>query len=95
MKISTVEVEKIASLARLSMDSAEAETYGTQLSNILNYIEKLNELETSEVEPTYNAVGLTNVTRKDRIASCLTQEEALSNAPDQSDGFYRVPRIIE
>lgn len=95
MKISPAEVEKIASLARLTMSDNEAETYGSQLSNILDYIEKLNELETSDIEPTYNAVGLENVVRKDEPAPCLTQDEALSNAPDPSDGFYRVPRIIE
>jgi aspartyl-tRNA(Asn)/glutamyl-tRNA(Gln) amidotransferase subunit C len=95
MRVSPADVEKIAALARLSISSQEAGTYGSQLSNILDYIEKLNALNTSDIEPTYNAVGLENVARQDSISTCLTQEEALSNAPDQSDGFYRVPRIIE
>lgn len=95
MKISPREVEKIASLARLSISAQEAETYGSQLSNILDYIENLDKLDTSEVEPTYNVVGLLNVVRPDKLSDCLTQQEALSNAPDPSGGFYRVPRIIE
>ena len=89
------EIQKIASLARLSVDSKEAEKYGSQLSNILNYIEKLNELDTSDVEPTSNVVGLTNVTRRDEPEAPLSQDDALGNAPDPSEGFYRVPRIIE
>jgi len=95
MKITPAEVEKIASLARLSISDEEAGTYGHQLSNVLNYIEKLDKLDTSGVEPTYNAVGLLNVVRPDIVSECLTQDEALSNAPDPLGGFYRVPRIIE
>lgn len=95
MKINAKDVEKIASLARLEMGEAEAASYGAQLSNILNYIEKLNELDTSEVRPTSNVVGLNNVTRSDKAARSLEQTEALFNAPDPSKGFYRVPKIID
>lgn len=95
MKIKARDVEKIASLARLAMGEDEAAAYGAQLSNILNYIEKLDELDTSDVKPTSNIVGLVNVTRPDEMADSLKQEQALSNAPDPSEGFYRVPKIID
>lgn len=93
--LTPAEVKKIASLARLKMDSKEAATYGEQLSNILDYIGKLNEIDTSDVEPTSNVVGLTNVTREDKEVPSLSQSDALKNAPDPSNGFYRVPKIIE
>ena len=93
--LTPAEVDKIASLARLSMEREEADAYGAQLSNILDYIGKLNEIDTSGVEPTSNVVGLTNVTREDKEVPSLSQDDALQNAPDPSDGFYRVPKIIE
>ena len=93
--INSADVDKIATLARLSLSNEESETYQSQLGNILQYIDKLNEVDTSGVEPTFNVVGLMNVTRKDEPAPCLTQDEALANAPDASRGFYRVPKIIE
>jgi len=95
VRINPAEVEKIASLARLAITENESGTYGSQLSNILEYIEKLGELDTSNIEPTSNAVGLENVTGNDEPSACLSRDEALSNAPDPSNGFYRVPRIIE
>jgi len=95
VKIDPAEVEKISSLARLAISGSEAEMYGSQLSNILEYIEKLGEIDTSSVEPTNNAIGLENVTRKDEPSACLSRDEALFNAPDPSGGFYRVPKIIE
>ena len=95
MNIERHEVEKIASLARLTLTDNEAETYGGQLSNILGYIEKLRELGTRDVDPTSDVIGLINVTRKDEPETCLSNADALGNAPDPSDGFFRVPRIIE
>lgn len=89
------EVEHIAKLARLSITEEEKKTFGDQLSNILQYVEKLNELDTSSVEPTAHVIELTNVSRDDRLRPSFTPEEALSNAPDRAGNFYRVPRIIE
>lgn len=95
VKIDRAQVEHIARLSRLSIDEREKETFGSQLSTILAYIEKLNELHTSEVEPTSHVIDLTNVMREDRSRPCLSREDALRNAPDRTDKFYRVPKIIE
>lgn len=95
MKISSADVEKIANLARLDLKDGEAASYGSQLSNIMAYIEKLNELDTDNIAPTTHVGGLKNVTRPDETAPPLSNDEALSNAPDPSNGFYRVPKIIE
>ncbi|HEX9758631.1 MAG TPA: Asp-tRNA(Asn)/Glu-tRNA(Gln) amidotransferase subunit GatC [Nitrospiria bacterium] len=95
MKIQKKEVEHVAKLARLVFSEKEKELFGQQLSSILTYIEKLNELDTSNVEPTTHVVPLHNVFREDEVRPSLSAESALSNAPEKTDGFYRVPKIIE
>ncbi len=92
MKIS---IEHIAHLARLSLSEKEKELFGGQLEGILNYMEKLNELDTKDIEPTSHVIALNNVTRDDVPAPSLSREEALLNAPDKTEKFYRVPKIIE
>jgi len=92
MKIS---VEYIAKLARLHVSEEEKETFGVQLNGILGYVEKLNELDTKDVEPTSHVLSLSNVMRDDIRRDSLPREEALANAPDPTDKFYRVPKIIE
>jgi len=89
------DVEHVARLARLALTDAEIERVREQLNGILTYIEKLNELDTSDVEPTSHAVPLVNVMRDDEAGPCLPREEALANAPDRAGEFFRVPRIIE
>lgn len=93
--ISRQDVEHIARLSRLALSDAEAERMREQLSGILAYIDKLRALDTAGVEPTSHAVPLLNVMREDELAPCLTQDEALANAPDRSEASFRVPRIIE
>ncbi len=95
MAVSRQEVEHIANLARLSLSEEEIELYQSQLSKILDYIEQLSELDTTDVEPTSHVVNLRNVFREDEPGAPLTVEEALSNAPDRWKNFYRVPKIIE
>ena len=92
MKIS---VEHIAKLARLSVSEEEKELFGPQLNGILSYMEKLNELDTKDVEPTSHVLSLSNVMRDDMPGNSIPREEALMNAPDHTDKFYRVPKIIE
>ncbi len=92
MKIS---IEHIASLARLSLSDKEKELFGGQLEGILSYMEKLNELDTKDVDPTSHVLAIHNVTRDDLPAPSLDREDALSNAPDKTEKFYRVPKIIE
>ena len=93
--ISRQDVEHIARLSRLALSEPEIERMREQLSGILAYIDKLRALDVEGVEPTSHAVPLVNVMRDDETGPCLPQDEALANAPDRSDAFFRVPRIIE
>lgn len=93
--ISREDVEHVARLARLALSEAESERMREQLSGILAYIDTLRALDTAGVEPTSHAVPLVNVMRDDETRASLPPEVALANAPDRSDGFFRVPRIIE
>ena len=95
MSIDSSGVEHIADLSRLSLSKEELELFGSQLSDILTHIKKLEELDTSGVEPTSHALVLENVDREDVVRESLTVDEALSNAPDRHEGFYRVPKIID
>lgn len=95
VKITKKEVEHVARLARLELSEEEKEIFTRQLNSILTYIEKLNELDTSKVEPTSHILPIQNVFKEDEIKESLPREKALSNAPDRTEEFYRVPRIIE
>ena len=95
MKISREEVTHVAKLARLALSPEEMERFTDQLSNILTYVEKLNQLDTKNVEPTSHVLTLSNVFREDRARPCLPVEKALENAPDSEGPFFRVPKIIE
>jgi aspartyl-tRNA(Asn)/glutamyl-tRNA(Gln) amidotransferase subunit C len=95
MKISAKEVEHVAKLARLELSDKEQEQLTDQLSNILTYVEKLNEPDTKGVEPTSHVLDLSNVMRDDVAAPSLPQEKALANAPEKAAGHYKVPKIIE
>lgn len=95
MRISKQEVEHVAKLARLELSAAEQEQLTEQLSNILTYVEKLNELDTSGIEPTSHVLDIKNVMRDDRAVPGLSREQALANAPEQAAGHYKVPKIIE
>jgi len=95
VKITKEEIEHIGVLARLALSDEEKEKFGSQLSGILDYVGKLNELNTDNVEPTSHVLSLSNVVREDTPRDSLPREEALSNAPAHTDKFYRVPKIIE
>jgi aspartyl-tRNA(Asn)/glutamyl-tRNA(Gln) amidotransferase subunit C len=95
MKITVNDVEKVAGLARLSFADDEKELFAKQMSGILEYVEKLNELDTSGVEPTSHVLPIKNVFREDVVKPSSSPDEILANAPDRSGDFYRVPKIIE
>ena len=95
MAITIKDVEYVARLARLKLTQDEKEKYVRQLGDILNYINKLNELDTSKVEPTSHVISLSNVFREDKVKESLPAEEILSNAPQKSRGFFRVKKVIE
>ncbi len=94
-KISIEEVDYIARLSRLKMKPADKPVMQQQLSRILDYIEKLNKLDTENVAPTTHILPLGNVFREDEAKASLSPEAALENAPDKEGSFFRVPRVIE
>ena len=95
MEITLKEVEQVAKLARLELSEDEKGTFARQLSAILSYMDQLKTLDTGGVEPTATVLPTDNVFRDDQVRPSLPQEAALANAPDQADGFFRVPRILE
>jgi aspartyl-tRNA(Asn)/glutamyl-tRNA(Gln) amidotransferase subunit C len=90
-----IDVQYVARLARIALTPAEEEKFGAQLSHVLGYIEKLNQLDVSGIEPTAHAVPLVNVVRADEVKPSLTNEEALRNAPVKANGLFLVPKIVE
>ena len=95
MAATEIDVKYVAHLARISLSPAEEQKIGAQLENILGYIEKLGELDVSNVQPTAHAVPLINVVRTDEIQPSLSNEDALRNAPAQANGLFLVPKIVE
>jgi aspartyl-tRNA(Asn)/glutamyl-tRNA(Gln) amidotransferase subunit C len=89
------DVNYVAHLARLTLAPEEAAKLGEQLGQVLAYIEKLRELDVSQVEPTAHAVPLVNVIRPDEVRPSLSQEDALRNAPATANGLFIVPKIVE
>ncbi|TMN22790.1 Asp-tRNA(Asn)/Glu-tRNA(Gln) amidotransferase subunit GatC [Lentibacillus cibarius] len=93
--ISTDQVKHVANLARLAVTEEEADMFAKQLSSIIDYAEQLNELDTTNVEPTTHVLDLKNVMRNDEPKDWISKEDALQNAPDKQDGYFRVPSILE
>jgi aspartyl-tRNA(Asn)/glutamyl-tRNA(Gln) amidotransferase subunit C len=93
-KIERGEVEYVARLARLKLSEEEKGLFTDQLNSILDYMEKLNELDTGAIEPTFHVVSHQNVMREDEVKESQPQEAALENAPDKAQGCFRVPKII-
>ena len=95
MAATDLNVKYVAHLARLSLTPEEEQKFGAQLANVLGYIEKLRQLDVSEVEPTAHATPLANITRRDEVRPSLATEEALRNAPAKANGLFLVPKIVE
>lgn len=95
MKIGVEDVEYVARLARLRLSHDEKEEFAGQLNDILTYMDKLNEVDTTEVEPTSHVISITNVLRNDGVRESPSREPFLRNAPEAERGFYKVPKIIE
>lgn len=88
-------IEHVAMLSRLELSEREKELFSRQIGSIIEYINKLNELDTADVDPTAHVLPLKNVFRDDAPGPSLPKEGALQNAPDRTKDFYRVPKIIE
>lgn len=94
MKLTKKDVEHVALLSRLELSEEDKEKYAQSLDAILGYMEILNKVDTSEVEPTAHVLPLKNVVREDKLQECLPKEMALANAPEEEDGCFKVPRIV-
>ena len=90
-----INVADVAHLARLSLSAEEAAQFGAQLSHVLDYVEKLKEVNVDGIEPTAHAFPLINVTRPDQARPSMSHEDALRNAPAQANGLFMVPKIVE
>lgn len=95
MKITRGEVAHVARLARLEMNEEEMEQFTGQLNAILEYADRLNKIDTKDILPTAHVLPQKNVFREDKTRPGLPREEALANAPEEEDGMFRVPRVIE
>ncbi|MDK9706850.1 MAG: Asp-tRNA(Asn)/Glu-tRNA(Gln) amidotransferase subunit GatC [Desulforhopalus sp.] len=94
MKISKEQVEHVAHLARLTLTEEELEQMTGQLDNILSYVDKLDELDTSAVVPTSHVFSVCNAFREDIVKESLSRNDALMNAPQHDGETFLVPRII-
>ena len=94
--ITSKDLTHIGWLARLELSEGEIEKYTPKLNPVLDYFSELDEVDTEGVEPTYHVLALSNVFREDEVnTKCsLDQEEALSNAPNKQDGFFKAPRMM-
>ncbi|MFQ5893595.1 MAG: Asp-tRNA(Asn)/Glu-tRNA(Gln) amidotransferase subunit GatC [Nitrospinota bacterium] len=94
-KISRDEVLHVARLSRLTFSEAEVDRFTEQLSAILTYMEKLDELDTSGVEPTSHVVPLANVFKADEVHPSVDREQIMAGGPSAEHGHYKVPKIVE
>jgi len=94
-EITAAEVRHVASLAKLALSEDELSRVGRELNRILDYFAELQELNTAAVPLTSHALPLVNVYREDQAAASLPVAEAVQNAPDGVDGYFRVPRIVD
>lgn len=93
--ISRDDIIKLAQLSSLSLSDAEVESLQGDITNILTYVEQLNELDTKGVEPAYQVTGLENITRGDEVQdSAVTREKLLALAPESKDNHIKVPKVL-
>ncbi|MBW8035085.1 MAG: Asp-tRNA(Asn)/Glu-tRNA(Gln) amidotransferase subunit GatC [Planctomycetes bacterium] len=94
-KIDETQVRKVAKLARLELTDSEVGQFSGELSAIIEYIEKLNELDVEDVEPLAHCLPIHNVFRDDVVKPSLDNEQAIANAPDRHDGYFKVPKVLD
>nr|MDO8080604.1 Asp-tRNA(Asn)/Glu-tRNA(Gln) amidotransferase subunit GatC [Candidatus Freyarchaeota archaeon] len=92
--ISKKQVEHVAWLARIELTEDEKEAFTKQLNEILDYFKKIDEIDTSNIKPTFHVLDLVNVLRDDKIEPSLSKEDALKNAPQKEDSFIKAPKIL-
>lgn len=94
-KIGQDQVRQVARLSRINLNQAEVQQFAGQLSDILAYVEQLDELETNDVEPTTHPLRMSNIFRPDKAGESLTNDQALANAPQREGDFFAVPKVLE
>ena len=98
MPISQADIEKVAQLAHLELGEAELKTFGAQIAEIVSYVEQLNEIDTTNVEPALGGLTpegeRTETARDDEVRGSLGQKTALAEAPDPASGHFRVPKVL-
>jgi aspartyl-tRNA(Asn)/glutamyl-tRNA(Gln) amidotransferase subunit C len=95
MSVNKETIHKIAHLARLELDDAKEEQMAKELSNILEWMETLNQVNTDNVKPLTHMSAEINVLRKDEVKEGLSHKEALHNAPKKDSDYFRVPKVLE
>ncbi len=91
--ITIKDVEHVAKLARLELTEEEKELYTKQLGDVLKYVDQMNEVDTSNVKPMTQVIDFVNVMREDKVVYEHTKEELMANAPEEENGFFKVPKI--
>ena len=94
-KLSEEEVRHVAKLSRLNLSDQEIHHFAGQLSSVLDYISKLNEIDVQDVEPLAHVLDVTNVLRPDEPEPGLSMETSLANAPDRTPPFFKVPKVLD
>lgn len=94
MSVTIKDVEHIARLAKLEFSETEKEKFTHQFNDILKYMEQLNSVDTTNVEPLAQVIELNNVFRDDVVKPSISTEEALKNAPDKTEEHFKVPKVI-
>lgn len=94
MRIKKEEVEHVADLARLDLEDALLEKFAVQVGKVLEYVDTLNEVDTSGITGTSHAISLTNAFREDTVREHLSRDIALSNAPEKEAGAFVVPKVV-
>lgn len=94
-KIDETQVRKVAKLSRLELSDAEIKEFTGQLSAILEYMDKLNKLDTTNIEPLAHCLPISNVFREDNVKDSLGTEKTLANAPQRDSDFFKVPKILD
>ena len=95
MSLTTAQVKHIARLSRLELTDEEVQKFGSQLSAVLGYIEKLDELDTTTIGPTVNTTGIVDRMREDQKKESLSMAAATNNSNHTSNGFFVVPNVFE
>ncbi len=95
MSVDKKEIIKIAKLAKLNFSDEEIEKFTSQFNEILDYMTKLNEINTDDVPPLSHPLEVTNVMRDDKLKSSIETKDALLNAPEKDEQYFKVPKVIK